>query len=83
MVVESALVGVLQSRGWAEDTQYQGGGPGAFLTGYRQANALCLVLAYWEPSEDADCPSDQPIGACELVSPEQQLYTITLNCVQQ
>ncbi len=82
MVVENALVNVLQAQRWTEDLQHQGGGPGAFLTGYRQADALCLVLAYWEPSKDANCPSDQPIGACELV-PEQQTYTITLNCARQ
>ena len=81
VVVENALVGVLQTRGWEEDVQYAGGGPGAVVTGYRQGDVLCLVLAYWEPSEDANCPSDQPAFTCEL-APEQQLYTITLNCAQ-
>jgi hypothetical protein len=81
LVVQDALVGVLQARGWVEDVQYQGGGPGAFLTGYRQGDALCLALAYWEPSDDANCPSDQPLGACDL-APEQKLYTITLDCVK-
>ena len=80
-VVASALREVLQTRGWQEDVQYMGGGPGAVLTGYRQADALCLVLAFWEPSEDADCPADQPVSACEL-APEQRVYTITLNCAK-
>jgi hypothetical protein len=35
VVVENALVGVLQARGWEEDVQYAGGGPGAVVTGYR------------------------------------------------
>jgi putative hemolysin len=81
MVVAEALRGALESRGWQEDIQYAGGGPTGILTGYRQANALCLSVAGWEPSEDADCPSEEPISACEL-APEQQLYTITLTCAQ-
>ncbi len=82
IVVENGMVGVLQAQGWTEDSRYMGGGPGAFLTGYRKASALCLAMAYWEPSEDADCPQDQPIGTCEL-PPEQQAYTITLDCARQ
>jgi putative hemolysin len=81
MVVAEALRGALESYGWQEDIQYAGGGPTGILTGYRQANTLCLLLAGWEPSEDADCPSDRPISACEL-APEQKLYTITLTCAQ-
>lgn len=81
VVVFEALATMLQARGWQEDIQYAGGGPTGILAGYRQANALCLSLVGWEPSEDADCPSDQPIDACQL-SPEQKLYRITLNCAQ-
>ena len=44
-------------------------------------DGLCLLLVGWEPSEDADCPGDQPIGLCELL-PEQKRYTIVLNCAQ-
>jgi len=32
-------------------------------------------------SEDANCPSDPLILACKL-APEQQLYTIVLDCAQ-
>jgi putative hemolysin len=81
MVVAEALRGTLESRGWQEDIQYGGSGPTGDLSGYRQANALCLLSVGWEPSEDADCPPDRPISACEL-APEQQLYTITLTCAQ-
>jgi hypothetical protein len=78
---ENALRSMIQAQGWYEDFRYGGGGPTGQLTGFRQANKLCQLLVGWEPSEDANCPSDQPIHACEL-SPDQKLYTISLNCVQ-
>jgi hypothetical protein len=80
-VVENALRSVIHAQGWYEDFRYGGGGPTGQLTGFRQANKLCRLLVDWQPSEDANCPSDQPIHACKL-SPEQKLYTISLNCVQ-
>ena len=80
-VVGNALRRVIQAQGWYEDFRYGGGGPTGELIGFRQANKLCRLVVGWEPSEDTDCPSDQPIDACEL-SPEQKLYTISLNCVQ-
>jgi hypothetical protein len=49
--------------------------------GFRQGNRLYLLQVGWEPSEDANCPSDQPISACDL-EPQQHLYTIVLNCAQ-
>jgi hypothetical protein len=80
-VAVNALRRMIQAQGWYEDFRYGGGGPTGELTGFRQANKLCRLLVGWDPSEDANCPSDQPIYACEL-SPEQKLYTISLNCVQ-
>jgi hypothetical protein len=80
-VVVDALSGMFQTRGWQEDISYDGAGPTGMLGGYRQDNMLCLWLVDWAPSEEANCPSDQPISACEL-SPEQKLYTITLNCAE-
>jgi len=79
--VGNALRRMIQAQGWYEDFRHGGGGPTGELTGFRQANKLCRLIVGWEPSEDANCPSDQPISACEL-SPEQKLYTISLNCVQ-
>jgi putative hemolysin len=81
MTAFEALMGMLASKGWIEDAQYGGGGPTGMLTGFRKESGLCLLLVGWEPSEDADCPEDQPIGMCEL-TPEQQLYTITLDCAE-
>jgi len=80
-VVGNALRSMIQAQGWYEDFRYGGGGPTGELTGFRRANNLCRLLVGWEPSEDADCPSDQPIFMCEI-PPEQKLYTISLNCVQ-
>ncbi len=79
--VASALSEMLEARGWEEDMQYNADGPTGTATAFHLENALCLLHVGWEPSEDADCPSDQPISACEL-APEQQLYTATLNCAQ-
>jgi hypothetical protein len=79
----SAILGaLLESRGWEEDTQYQADGPTGTSTAYRQGDALCLSNIGWQPAEDTDCPSDQPISACDL-SPDQQSYTATLNCAQK
>jgi hypothetical protein len=77
-----ALMGMLTSKGWQEDIQYSGGGPNGMLGGFRKESGLCLLLVGWEPSEDADCPEDQPIGMCAL-TPDQQLYTITLDCAER
>ena len=79
--VAENLRALLASKGWSEDIQYQADGPTGTAFGYRQENALALVSVGWQPSEEADCPEDQPITACEL-APEQQLYTITLNLAE-
>ena len=79
--VAEDLKGMLEAQGWQEDISYMAGGPTGAGSGFRKDNGLCLLMAGWEPSGDADCPTDKPIGLCEL-SPEQQLYTITLNCAQ-
>jgi len=36
----------------------------------------------WTADASANCPTDQPITACQL-TPEQQLYTVTLNCGEE
>ncbi len=78
-----ALTEMLQARGWSEDVNYAGGGPGGMLAGYRQAEGLCLLAASSEPSEDSLCAQDEPFVACwERLAPEQQIYTVTLNCAQ-
>ena len=81
MVVAEALREALGQQGWQADFTYAADGPTGTGNGFRKDNALCLFSVGWEPAADANCPTDQPISACEL-SPEQQLYTITLNCAQ-
>jgi tetratricopeptide (TPR) repeat protein len=80
-VVADSLRGMLGTRGWQEDPMYAADGPAGTATGFRRAGELCLLTVGWEPSADANCPQDQPISACQL-TPEQQLYTIELNCAQ-
>jgi len=81
VVVADTLRGILEAQRWQEDVMYAADGPASTATGFRKANGVCLLSVGWEPSEDADCPPDQPISACEL-APEQQLYSIVLNCAQ-
>jgi len=75
------LKAMLTAQGWQEDTTYQLDGPTGTGTGFHKERGLCLLIVGWQPSEDADCPTDQPIYACEL-TPEQQIYTMVLNCAE-
>ena len=76
------LKNMLVSMGWTPDLQYDGGGPTGTMGGFRRDAGLMLVVVGWEPSSDANCPEDQPISACSL-TPEQQIYTITLSIAMQ
>jgi hypothetical protein len=78
----ASLQAIMDERGWREDQAYAAGGPTGMATAFRQGGGLCLVSAGWAPSSDAHCPSDQPISACDL-APEQQLYTVRINCAQE
>jgi putative hemolysin len=78
-VVVDELGGMLEEQGWAEDAMLQADGPTGTSRGYRKDGQICLAGAIWFPDESANCPQDQPISACP-VTPEQQLYTLTLNC---
>jgi hypothetical protein len=79
--VIGSLGSMLDDFGWAEDAFYAAGGPNGTASAYRQDDELCLLNVGWVPAPDVDCPSDEPISACEM-APEQQLYTIALNCAQ-
>lgn len=70
---------MLEEQGWTEDPMLAAGGPTGIGLGYRNGDQICLVSAMWRPDESANCPTDQPISACE-VTPAQQRYTVTLNC---
>ena len=68
--------------GWEEAPAYQAGGPAGMGTGMTRDAALLLILAEWTPAPEANCPDDQPISACEL-TPEQQLYTVTVQAAMK
>jgi hypothetical protein len=75
------VTAMLQTRGWKEDTQYAGGGPGAVLAGYRQDTGLCLLQVSSGPAEEGLCAADEPFAVCwETLTPEQRAFTIMLNC---
>lgn len=79
MTVVNTLGAMLKGEGWTEDPMLAAGGPTGMGAGYRKNDRMCMVLAGWQPDASANCPTDQPIAACN-VTPEQQLYTVTLNC---
>jgi hypothetical protein len=79
--VARQLEAMLTEQGWTQDMAFVADGPTGTAMGLRMDNKLALLSVGWDPSEDADCPDDQPISACEL-APEQQLYTITLNVAE-
>jgi hypothetical protein len=62
--------------------QYAAGGPTGMGIGMTRDAALLLILAEWTPDPAANCPADQPISACEL-TPEQQLYTVTVQAAMK
>jgi putative hemolysin len=77
--VVNALGSMLDEQGWTADPMFVADGPTGTAAGYRKGDQICLAAAIWHPDNSANCPADQPISACE-VKPEQQNYTVTLNC---
>ena len=75
----NVLSGMLQEQGWTADPMLVADGPTGTAAGYRKGDQICMAAALWEPDDSANCPQDQPISTCQ-VKPEQQLYTVTLNC---
>lgn len=77
--VVNALGGMLEDQGWTHDPMLAAGGPTGISLGYRKGDQICWPSAQWQPDDSANCPKDQPVSACQ-VTPEQQVYTVTLNC---
>ena len=75
------ITAVLTGGGWEEDMQLASGGPTGMGSGYRSGDLVCIAAAIWHPDPLANCPADKPISEC-TVTPEQQLYTITIDCAQ-
>jgi hypothetical protein len=76
-----AIREVLQAEGWEENQNYLADGPTGTASGFEKADKLAFVSVNWEPSEDAECPDDQPISDCDLES-SQQLFTVVIELVQ-
>ncbi|NJD58798.1 MAG: DUF333 domain-containing protein [Anaerolineae bacterium] len=81
-VVVTELENMLVEDGWTFDPLLGADGPTGHIVGYRKDNQLCYAGAMWTPDAAVTCPTDQPITACPL-TPEQQLYTVTLNCGEE
>lgn len=80
--VANDLIAMFEEMGWAQDMQYAADSPTATAGALRSGEGLCLFMAGWEPGPAVQCPADQPISACD-VPPDQQIYTITVNCARQ
>jgi hypothetical protein len=69
-------------QGFTEDPKYLAGGPTGYATAVTRDMALVIIGARWTPAAEANCPSDQPISACNL-KPEQKLYTIQIQAAMK
>jgi len=68
--------------GFTEQTAYQASGPTGAATAMTRDMGLVLIRAEWVPAPEVQCPSDQPISACDL-KPEQKLYTIQIQAAMK
>lgn len=80
--VIKAITAVLVGGGWEEDMMLASGGPTGMGSGFRSRDLVCLATAIWHPGPAASCPADKPISECQ-VPPDQQMYTVTLDCAQE
>jgi hypothetical protein len=72
---------VFEAEGWTEDESAMAESPTGTATSFFKETTVAAVNVGWEPSEEADCPSDQPISACDI-QPNQQEFTISIDLVQ-
>jgi hypothetical protein len=68
--------------GWTENPLYAADGPTGTAIGLNRDSGLMLISVGWQPAVEANCPTDQPISACEL-TPEQRLYTVKIEAAQK
>ncbi|PWB52698.1 MAG: hypothetical protein C3F13_11190 [Anaerolineales bacterium] len=80
--VVSELESMLTDEGYMMDPLLGADGPTGHYMGYRKDNQLCYAGAMWTHDPKVNCPTDQPITVCPL-TPEQKLYTVTLNCGEE
>ena len=79
--VAQSIREVLVAEGWTEDESTLADGPTGTASSYFKATTVAAVNVNWEPAEEANCPTDQPISACD-VEPSQQNFTITIELVK-
>lgn len=79
--VAAQMDALLTDQGWTQDTAYLADGPTGTAAAFRLGDQLALFNVDWQPSADANCPTDEPITACDL-APARQIFTITLNLAE-
>ena len=72
---------VFTAEGWTEDEAALADGPTGTATRYFKATTVAAVSVGWQPSDEANCPADQPISSCDI-APGQQNFTISIELVQ-
>lgn len=73
MDTANVLEDVFVSQGWTFTNGADG--PTGTAREYRSGDQIAIVTVMWKPSSDANCPTDEPIGACNLPQ-EQRIYKI-------
>jgi hypothetical protein len=72
----------LPTTGWEEDIMFSGGGAGGLLNTYRKAGYVCRYISEAKPVDMSLC-GEEALAACMArLEPEQQLYSVTLDCSQ-
>lgn len=79
--VAQTIRAYFESEGWTEDETAIADGPTGTATSYFKDTTVAMVSVNWDPSEDVECPEDQPISACDI-EPGQQNFTISIELVQ-
>ncbi len=67
--------------GWNRIPTYAADGPTGTAVGLSRDMGLMLITAGWQPDMGVECPTDQPITACNL-APEQMIYSIKVDIAQ-
>lgn len=76
----TAILNLMETLGWSDS--FRAGGPTGTLGEFVKDNHVAVVFIGWNPSPDANCPTDQPIDSCNL-APEQKLYEFSVDFAQQ
>lgn len=72
---------VFEAEGWTEEQAAIADGPTGTATRYYKDTTVAAVSVSWQPSDEVNCPADQPISACDI-EPGQQNFTISIDLVQ-